>query len=64
MKLNRNYLGAIKKVDCLGRIVIPKDLRNYMNLKTGNSVEIIYDKSLEALVLHSVHRNEIKSETK
>ena len=33
-------LGITRKIDELGRIVVPKELRNTMNLKEGSLMEI------------------------
>ena len=32
--------GIIRRIDELGRIVIPKEIRNNMRLKSGESLEI------------------------
>lgn len=36
-------LGIVRKVDQLGRIVIPKELRGTLHLKTGSPMEIFVD---------------------
>ena len=33
-------LGIVRNIDALGRIVIPKELRNKMDMPEGSSVEI------------------------
>ena len=33
-------VGIIRKIDTLGRIVIPKELRNYLNYNTSTKLEI------------------------
>lgn len=35
--------GIIRRVDDLGRIVIPKDIRRYLKIKEGTPMEIYYD---------------------
>jgi len=37
--------GIVRKIDALGRIVIPKEIRNSMNIKDGDddSFEIFFD---------------------
>ncbi len=35
--------GIVRKVDELGRIVIPKELRNVLNIEEKNSLEIYVD---------------------
>ena len=34
-------IGSVKKVDKLGRIVIPKEIREFYNINTDDLVEII-----------------------
>lgn len=34
-------LGIQKKIDALGRIVLPKELRELYDIKDGNTVEIV-----------------------
>lgn len=36
-------LGIVRKVDQLGRIVIPKELRNTLHLNTGSPMEIFVE---------------------
>jgi transcriptional pleiotropic regulator of transition state genes len=38
-------LGIVRKVDQLGRIVIPKELRNTLQLSTGSPLEIFVDEN-------------------
>ena len=35
--------GIIRKIDELGRLVIPKEIRNVHNISDGDSVEILSD---------------------
>ena len=42
--------GVIRKIDDLGRIVIPQEIRRAMQLQGGDSVELCLDG--ERLVLH------------
>ena len=35
--------GVIRRVDDLGRIVIPKEIRNNMRIKSGEGLEIFTD---------------------
>lgn len=35
--------GIIRKVDPLGRVVIPKEIRNIMDINEGDPIEIIKD---------------------
>ena len=36
-------IGIVRRIDELGRIVIPKELRKKFNIKDGESVEIFTD---------------------
>lgn len=44
----------IRKVDALGRIVIPKDLRNLLGLENGTNVEIKIDN--ESIVIKNAEQ--------
>ena len=35
--------GIIRRIDDLGRVVIPKEVRHKMNIKEGDPVEICFD---------------------
>lgn len=35
-----NATGAIRRVDDLGRVVIPKEMRKYLNIKEGDALEV------------------------
>lgn len=37
-------LGIIRRIDELGRIVLPRELRRFYNLNAGDSLEIYTDK--------------------
>jgi len=45
--------GVVRKIDDLGRIVIPKEIRRTLNIKDGSSLEIFLDKDMVALKRHS-----------
>ena len=36
-----NPTGIIRKIDDLGRIVLPKELRRHLNINTGDDFQII-----------------------
>lgn len=38
--MTRDKIGIIRKVDELGRIVIPKEIRNQLGIDVGTNVEI------------------------
>ena len=49
--------GIIRRVDDLGRIVIPKDIRNTLEIKEGEPLEIFVD-TKEQMVCFKKYRNE------
>ena len=38
--MTRDKIGIIRKVDEMGRIVIPKEIRNQLDIEIGTNVEI------------------------
>lgn len=38
--MTRDKIGIIRKVDELGRVVIPKEIRNQLDIEIGSNVEI------------------------
>lgn len=38
--MKRDKIGIIRKVDELGRVVIPKEIRNQLDIDTGTNIEI------------------------
>ena len=38
--------GVVRRVDELGRIVIPKEIRRTLRIKDGESLEILVDKDM------------------
>ncbi|PIC76482.1 AbrB family transcriptional regulator [Sporosarcina sp. P19] len=49
-------LGIVRKVDHLGRIVIPKELRNSMSLDQGDPIEIFVEDDRIILRKYQVNR--------
>ena len=45
--------GIIRRIDDLGRIVIPKELRKSLRIKNGDSLEIFVDQ--EDIILKKNH---------
>ncbi len=43
-KTNLNSAGIVRRIDELGRIVIPKEIRKSMHIKNGEKLEIFIDK--------------------
>ena len=40
MRQSKNITGIVRRIDDLGRVVIPKEIRNYLKLIEGEPVEI------------------------
>ena len=53
-------VGIVRKIDELGRVVIPKELRDKYNWKTGQPLEIFTDN--DRLVLQGYRESEEKQE--
>ncbi len=49
--------GVVRRIDDLGRIVIPKEIRRTLGIKDGTSLEIFVDKDMVALKKHSSMNN-------
>ncbi|WP_132016470.1 AbrB/MazE/SpoVT family DNA-binding domain-containing protein [Hydrogenispora ethanolica] len=39
-------IGAVRKVDCLGRFVIPSEVRRTMTIEEADSLEIYVDRDM------------------
>ena len=48
-----NQTGIVRKIDDLGRIVIPKELRKHLNINSGDDFQIILDKDTIILEKYS-----------
>ena len=49
--------GVVRRIDDLGRIVIPKEIRRTLGIKEGASLEIFLDKDMVGLKKHSLMNN-------
>ncbi len=49
--------GVVRRIDELGRIVIPKEIRRHLGIKDGASLEIYVDKDVVALKKYSTMSN-------
>ena len=49
--------GVVRRIDDLGRVVIPKEIRRTLGIKDGTSLEIFVDKDMVALKKHSSMNN-------
>ena len=55
--------GIIRRVDDLGRIVIPKEFRRECGIKAGDPLEIRYDKKMQTITLkYYKTREELREE--
>lgn len=52
--------GVVRRIDELGRIVIPKEIRRSLGIKDGASLEIYVDRDVVALKKHSTMNNLIE----
>ena len=43
-------MGMVRKIDELGRVVIPKEMRRVLNIKTGSSVEMTINDNKEVVL--------------
>ena len=46
--------GIVRKVDPLGRIVLPKEIRRVMSINEGDSIEIVKDN--DVIMLRKYHK--------
>jgi AbrB family transcriptional regulator (stage V sporulation protein T) len=58
------FTSIIKKIDNLGRIVLPKDLRNKLKLKENDDVEIVLNNDGTILLKKYLPLNEYENECK
>lgn len=47
------YTGITRRIDELGRVVIPKEIRRTMRLREGEEMEIFVDEN--SLILKNTH---------
>lgn len=50
--------GIVRRIDELGRIAIPKELRRSLNIKEGDPLEMFLDKSTNTISLRRYATNE------
>lgn len=53
--------GMVRKVDELGRVVIPKEMRRVLNIKTGSSIEMIINDENEVVLKKFSEMNNISN---
>ena len=44
--------GVVRRIDDLGRIVIPKEIRRTLRIKEGDPLEIFTEKDGDIILLH------------
>ncbi len=54
-------IGLLRRVDDLGRIVIPKEMRNVLRIKSGDSIEMFLDNDKIYLIKKEVFKNELSN---
>lgn len=45
------FTGMVRRIDDLGRVVIPKEFRRILNIKAGDSLELIMDIAHGTLII-------------
>ena len=55
--------GIVRRIDDLGRVVIPKDIRRTMRIKEGDPLELYVDTESNGIVFVPYH-SEVSSELK
>ena len=43
--------GIIRRIDDLGRVIIPKEIRRTLKIRTGDPLEILLDKEGEVILI-------------
>ena len=56
-------IGIVRRIDNLGRIVIPKEIRDTLRIKNGDSLEINIEGEIVTLKKYSELNNLIEIET-
>lgn len=54
--------GLTKRVDDLGRVVIPKATRDILKIKEGDPFEVLYDEQLGRVIFQKLKMEEKKNE--
>lgn len=54
--------GIIRRMDDLGRVIIPKEIRRTLNIEYGEALEIFTDE--DCIILKKYHTTPIKDEIK
>ena len=49
--------GIVRRIDDLGRVVIPKEIRKTLRIKEGTPLEIFTDREGEIILKKSLQRN-------
>lgn len=53
-------LGIVRRIDDLGRIVIPREIREYLHIEDGEPLEIFIDE--DCIIFKKYHTTPIKDE--
>ena len=49
--------GIVRRIDELGRVVIPKEIRRVQHIRSGDSLEIFMEENGEVVGLYILHPN-------
>ena len=52
--------GVVRRIDDLGRIVIPKEIRRTLRIKEGDPIEIFTDKEGQVILKKYLNRVNLK----
>lgn len=48
--------GIVRRLDDLGRVVVPKEIRSILNLKEGDPLEIFLDSDTKQIIMTEYNR--------
>lgn len=55
MSNNTTATGIVRRIDDLGRVVIPKEIRQTLRIKEGDPLEIAYNSAEGQIILTKYH---------
>ena len=59
--MSNNTVGIVRKVDVLGRIVIPKEMRKILNIEPGDAIQMYIFESNALIVKKHMYMLEVKN---
>ena len=55
-RINMKATGIVRRIDDLGRIVVPKEIRRTLRIREGDALEIFTDREGEIILKKYTHR--------